>query len=213
MKTDDLTLMLSRNAGAVSRHESELRHLCALLLGISSAAVLMWLVLGVRPDLDRALGVTLFWVKPGFPAALFAGAVIAFLRLSVPGRSPGRVAVMLGTPLIILWFFSAVSLLSAPDDAVHDLVFGKTWASCPLLVTVLSMPQFAATFWLLHELAPTKPVATGAVAGLLSGCVGAFFYAFYCPESSLPFIGIWYVLGILIPAAAGAVLGHRLLRW
>jgi hypothetical protein len=28
-----------------------------------------------------------------------------------------------------------------------------------------------------------------------------------------PFIGIWYLLGMLIPAAAGALVGPRLLRW
>jgi hypothetical protein len=28
-----------------------------------------------------------------------------------------------------------------------------------------------------------------------------------------PFIGFWYLLGMLIPAAAGALLGPRLLRW
>jgi hypothetical protein len=28
-----------------------------------------------------------------------------------------------------------------------------------------------------------------------------------------PFIGTWYLLGMLIPAAAGAMIGPRLLRW
>jgi hypothetical protein len=27
------------------------------------------------------------------------------------------------------------------------------------------------------------------------------------------FIGFWYVIGMLIPAAAGALLGPRVLRW
>jgi hypothetical protein len=27
------------------------------------------------------------------------------------------------------------------------------------------------------------------------------------------FLGLWYVIGMLIPAAAGALLGPRLLRW
>jgi hypothetical protein len=28
-----------------------------------------------------------------------------------------------------------------------------------------------------------------------------------------PFIGIWYLLGMLIPAVIGASIGPRLLRW
>jgi hypothetical protein len=38
-------------------------------------------------------------------------------------------------------------------------------------------------------------------------------YALYCPEMAAPFVAIWYLLGMLIPAAAGAVLGPLLLRW
>jgi hypothetical protein len=43
--------------------------------------------------------------------------------------------------------------------------------------------------------------------------VGATAYSFHCPELAAPFLGTWYVIGILIPAAAGALLGPRLLRW
>jgi RNA polymerase sigma-70 factor (ECF subfamily) len=53
----------------------------------------------------------------------------------------------------------------------------------------------------------------GAVAGLLSGAVGALIYCLHCPELAAPFIGFWYLLGILIPTAAGALFGPRLLRW
>jgi hypothetical protein len=28
-----------------------------------------------------------------------------------------------------------------------------------------------------------------------------------------PFIGFWYVLGMLIPTAIGALIGPRVLRW
>jgi hypothetical protein len=28
-----------------------------------------------------------------------------------------------------------------------------------------------------------------------------------------PFLAVWYVLGMLIPAGAGALLGRRVLRW
>ena len=50
-------------------------------------------------------------------------------------------------------------------------------------------------------------------AGLLSGTTAALVYCLHCPEMAAPFIGFWYLLGMLIPALAGALLSHRLLRW
>jgi len=43
--------------------------------------------------------------------------------------------------------------------------------------------------------------------------VGALAYSLHCPELAAPFLGIWYVLGILIPTAFGAWAGPRLLHW
>lgn len=34
----------------------------------------------------------------------------------------------------------------------------------------------------------------------------------FCGKEA-PFIGFWYLLGMLIPTAVGALLGARLLRW
>jgi len=47
----------------------------------------------------------------------------------------------------------------------------------------------------------------------LFGAVGALVYSVHCPEQAAPFIGFWYLLGMLIPTAVGALLGPRLLRW
>ena len=43
--------------------------------------------------------------------------------------------------------------------------------------------------------------------------MGALVYTLHCPEMEAPFLAVWYLLGMLIPAAAGALLGPRLLRW
>ena len=45
------------------------------------------------------------------------------------------------------------------------------------------------------------------------GAVAALAYALYCDEMQAPFLAIWYVLGMGIPAAVGWVVGPRLLRW
>ncbi len=54
---------------------------------------------------------------------------------------------------------------------------------------------------------------SGAAAGLLAGSLGALVYCLHCPELAAPFLGTWYLLGMLIPALIGSLLGPRLLRW
>jgi hypothetical protein len=52
----------------------------------------------------------------------------------------------------------------------------------------------------------------GAVAGLASGAAAAV-YCLHCPEMSAAFVGFWYLLGMLVPTVAGALLGPRVLAW
>jgi len=53
----------------------------------------------------------------------------------------------------------------------------------------------------------------GLCAGLLAGAAGAVVYALHCPELDAPFLFVWNSLGMLLPAALGAGLGPKLLRW
>ncbi len=53
----------------------------------------------------------------------------------------------------------------------------------------------------------------GAVAGVLAGAIGTFVYAFHCNESAMPFVAIWYTLGIAAVGVLGALLGRVTLRW
>jgi hypothetical protein len=65
----------------------------------------------------------------------------------------------------------------------------------------------------IRGLAPVRLRLAGAAAGLTAGGLAAAIYSLHCPESAAPFVAIWYTLGILLPAAVGAVAGPRLLRW
>ena len=50
-------------------------------------------------------------------------------------------------------------------------------------------------------------------AGFAAGATAALVYCLHCPEQAAPFLGVWYLLGMLIPTATGALLGDKLLRW
>jgi hypothetical protein len=213
MRTDDLVTMLAAGAGPVEPGATARRYATGLGWGAFGATLLMAIVLGVRPDLDEAIWLPMFWVKLAFPACLSAGALYAAARLSRPGMRLGRVPAALAAPVLAMWLLAAFALLNAAVGEREELIFGGTWNVCPLSVALLSLPLFAAAMWAMKGLAPTRLATAGAAAGLLAGSVGALIYALHCPEMEAPFLAIWYLLGMLIPTAAGALVGPRLLRW
>jgi hypothetical protein len=213
MKTDELIAMLARDAGTVESDLPQRRYAAALGWGAFGTTALMAIVLGVRPDLADAARLPMFWVKLAFPAALLAGALLAVLRLSRPGAQLGRLPAAIAAPVLAMWLLAVVVLFGAAPGERDELIFGASAASCPFTIALLSAPLFGAALWAMRGLAPTRLALAGAAAGLLSGAGGALVYALYCPEMAAPFIGIWYLLGMLIPAAGGALLGPRLLRW
>jgi hypothetical protein len=213
MRTDDLVAMLARGAGAVVPNATARRYAIAIGWGALGAALLMGLLLGVRRDLATAVLLPMFWVKLAFVACLTAGSLLALLRLSQPGLRLAWVPGALAAPVLAMWVLAAFALMRADPAQRAPLFFGDTWTSCPFLVALLSAPAFAAVLWAARGLAPTRLRLAGAAVGHLSGAVGALVYSLHCPELAAPFLGFWYLLGILIPTVAGALLGPRLLRW
>lgn len=213
MRTEELITLLASGPVAVEAGAWQRRYALALGGGLLGAGLLLMLIMGVRTDLAWAAHQPLFWVKIAFPALLAAAAIVAVARLARPGLRLGQTGFALAAPVLAIWALGGIELASADPEAYAYLIWGRTWLYCPLRVALLSAPAFVALLWVLRELAPTQLAHAGAAAGLLAGAVGATVYALYCPEMSAPFIGIWYVLGMLIPAALGALLGPRLLRW
>lgn len=213
MKTDDLINMLATGAGAVETPAAARRYAVAIGWGAAGASLLMLLVLQVRHDLAQALLLPMFWIKVGFVASLAAGSLFAALRLSRPGAVIDRVPLVLGLPVLGIWAIAAFTLVDAEPVERSRLFFGDTWKSCPLLIALLSLPVFAAVLHTMKDLAPTRPRVAGFAGGLLSGSVAAVVYCLHCPEMGAPFIGFWYLLGTLIPAGFGAVIGNSILRW
>jgi hypothetical protein len=106
--------------------------------------------------------------------------------------------------------FAAVTRLARPGTR---LGLGKTAVVCPFLITLVAAPLFFSFLWVLRELAPTRLRLAGAAAGFAAGSLGALVYSLHCPELAAPFLGTWYLIGMLIPTALGAWLAPRLVRW
>jgi len=213
MKTDDLIDMLAKSPASVDADAGTRRLATALGWGLFGATLLMALLLGVRDDLAQALRLPMFWMKLGVPVLAALAALQLVRRLGLPGTGPGRAPLVLSALLLLAWIGAAAVLLGSAPERWAPLVFGATWKTCAFNIVLLSSPIFVAAFWAMRGLAPTRPAQAGGAAGLLAGAAGAAVYALHCPEMAAPFLGIWYVLGMTIPALLGAVLGPRLLRW
>lgn len=213
MKTDDLITMLSAGVEPVDTHLGARRYGIAIAAGLAGAMLLLVPLLGVRAQLAADAQLGMFWGKVGFVALLLAGGLFAAARLSQPGRTLAWVPAGIVLPVLAIWALAAAVLIQAGPGEREQLLFGDTWRSCPFNIAMLSLPAFVAAFWAMKGLAPTRLRLAGAAAGLLAGAAGALVYTVHCPELAPPFLGIWYVLGMLIPAAAGTLLGPRLLRW
>lgn len=213
MKTDELVSMLASGVTAVPQGVPRRRHAIALVWSLPAAFVFMAVSIGVRPDLAEALALPMFWMKLAFPAMLLGAAVFASIRLSRPGVPLGYASAAMIAPVMAMWLFAAVTLAGAAPAEYASLILGQNWAICPVMITMLAVPLFATLVWAMQGLAPTRPALAGAVSGLVAGAGGALVYALHCPEMTAPFLGVWYVLGMAIPTAAGALLGSHLLRW
>ncbi|HPP46486.1 MAG TPA: DUF1109 domain-containing protein [Accumulibacter sp.] len=214
MNTDELVAFLATGVEPVAASATDRRHAVALAGGGVGAMSLMLVLLGVRGDLLAAMHLPMFWVKLALPVGIALGALTAAKRLARPGVVLGWLpAALLLAPVVGIGLLAALALSAAAPEARLALLLGRTWAVCPLLIALLSLPVFAGTFWAMNGLAPTRPALAGAAAGLLAGAVATAIYALHCPEMAAPFLATWYLVGMAIPTAVGALLGPRLLRW
>jgi hypothetical protein len=213
MRTDELADLLSTGIAPVNRGASARRFGISVPVACISAVLLMSAIFGIRPDLASAARTALFWEKLAFPLCVSLGALLAVTRLARPGARVGTGWPIMATPVILVWIAGALIIATvAPQDRLPALL-GQSWKVCPFNIVLLSIPGFAAVFWAVRGLAPTRLRLAGAASGLLASSIGTIAYCFHCPEMSPVFWSVWYLIGMLLPAAFGAILGPKLLRW
>ncbi|QGZ58714.1 DUF1109 domain-containing protein [Paraburkholderia acidiphila] len=213
MKTDDLIDLLATGDARVDRKAARLRFARALLLGFAGSVVLMSVVFGVRRDLMSVMHTPIFWVKLAFPLCVAAASALAVSRLGRPGQRGGYAWALVALPFVAVLALAWLALSDAASAQRVPLVLGHTWRTCPFNIVLLSVPTFAAVFWAVRDLAPTRLRVAGAAAGLFASALATIAYCLHCPEMSPAFWSVWYVIGMLLPAGIGAWLGPRLLRW
>lgn len=214
MKTEQLIQMLAADAPAVDHGAINRRQSQVLVLGVGLALVLMIATMGLRTDLAQAAALPMFWLKLAFPASLALAALAAAWRLSHPGMAVNRATVIgLTLPVLVVWTLALTVWEQAPAAERMALLWGATWRECMLSIALLAAPIFIAAVWAARRMAPTRLRLTGTACGAFAGAAAATVYALHCNEMQAPFLAVWYLLGMLLPAAVGAAFGPRWLRW
>lgn len=213
MKTTDLIDRLTAELQP-SRPGAALRR---LLLGtgvgtaLSGAAVLG--VFGTPFAAVAETGIPAFTMKLCFAIALAAIAGILLYISGHPGQHVRRRLVWLALPPLLVASTALIELANLPPNLRDAALFGSTWQTCVVTVSLVSLPVFAGIVWGFGRLAPTQLKLAGFLAGLVAGGVAAVLYALYCPETTATFLVSWYSLGIILAGGIGALAGPRLLRW
>nr|WP_064247421.1 NrsF family protein [Rhizobium leguminosarum]OAP94655.1 hypothetical protein A4U53_20695 [Rhizobium leguminosarum] len=212
-ETEDVIDSLVRDLKPVPRHALERRFALAILPALAVSLLLMLIVVGLRTDMAQALMLPVFWIKSAYNALLAIAAFAAVYRLSRPDGSEGRFFGIAAAIILALAVMAIIQLALSPAASYPMLVLGSSALHCPLLILAFAMPILIANTWVLRGGAPSNLGITGFIAGIAAGASGAWVYSWFCTENGLPFVTLWYSLGILLTGAIGALFGPRLLRW
>lgn len=213
MKTDALISMLARGPTAVDPSTTTRRICAATAAGLVIASIVMLAVLGPRADLASAMSLPMFWMKFAVPLCLAIAFFVASTRLARPGGRAKGAWITIVAALVMLWTVAGIDLAAAPAGQRALMVEGTSALMCVVSIALLSVPLLLAIFVALRGLGPTRFRAAGMVAGGLAGAAAALVYAVHCTEMAIPFLAVWYVLGMFVPAAIGSIAGPRFLRW
>ncbi|CDG81715.1 DUF1109 domain-containing protein [Janthinobacterium agaricidamnosum] len=211
MKTEELIDFLAAGSETAVPHGVFKWLAKALAAGAVGALLVMLLGWGPRPDLASAFATAPFLWRMAFMLSVIAIAYFLTSRLARPGLSSRHEWLLVAAPFIVAWLIAAQVLLAAPER--HALLFGATWKSCSLNIAAISIPVWLALMWSIRGLATTRFRITGFVAGFLAGAIAALVYCFTCDEMSVPFWSLWFFIGMLLPAIAGALCSRWILRW
>nr|WP_305038080.1 DUF1109 domain-containing protein [Neorhizobium galegae] len=197
----------------VPRRALARRFATGVLPALAMSLVLMLATLGLRIDMAEALMLPVFWIKSAYNVLLAITAFLAAYQLARPDGSRGRFFQFAAAIVAIMAVVAIGQLMMSPAETYRSLIIGSSALHCPLLIFLFALPVLAGNVWVLRRGAPTDLRLTGFIAGIAAGAAGAWVYSWFCTENGMPFVLIWYSLGILLAGILGSLLGPRLLRW
>lgn len=213
MRTADLILRLTNGLAPIDSNSVSKRLNRSLSVGLAGSTVLLAVIYRIRSDMPELVLTAMFWIRLAFPLATLIAAMNLASRLGRPGVSVKLAWFVVALPFIAMLLVASLMLIATPRGYRLELMLGTTWRVTTANIVLLSLPSLAAVMHAMKGLAPTRLGLAGAGAGLLAGAQGSLVYCLYSSEMSVPFWGIWYVLGVVITAGIGAVFAPFYLRW
>lgn len=211
--TDDIINSLASGLKPVPRSALRGRFLIGVLPALFVSLLLMLTIVGLRVDMSQALMLPVFWIKSAYNALIAIAAFWATYHLARPDGSEGRFFKVLVAIFLAMAVVACIQLMVAPPETYKHMILGSSALHCPFLIFGFALPIFAGINWVLRRGAPTDLRLTGFIAGIAAGAAGAWVYSWFCTENGMPFVLIWYSVGILLVGGLGALTGPRLLRW
>jgi hypothetical protein len=212
METDQLIRTLAADNAHRARPVGLVLAL-ALLAAAPVSLVMFFASLGVRPDVMTAMHNPFFDLKFAVTLALAISAIAIGLHLSRPEASPRGWAWLLLIPAGLLVGGIASEMMLPQRLPMMTRLVGNNSRTCLTAIPLMSLPLLAAALIGLRHGAPTRPMVTGAIAGLLSAGLAATLYASHCTDDSPLFVASWYTIATALVTAIGALVGPKVLRF
>jgi len=214
VNTKRLIEVLGTNLQPVDRRGFAKSVVLAVAVGAVAAFGMMLATIGPRPQLASLPHLEWSAIKLLFALSVVGTGVANLVRSARPGAPTRSLPAVL--PFLVVGAAALAVLLLTTPGAWKHMLLGAAPSSpgrCLLCIIGFAALPLLALIHVLREGAPTRPGVCGAMAGAVAGGAGAAAYTLACRSDSILFITVWYVAGIALCAALGAVLGPRLLRW
>ncbi|MDQ8732573.1 DUF1109 domain-containing protein [Bradyrhizobium sp. LHD-71] len=185
----------------------------ALVVALPVTAAMFIMALGLRPDFMAATGRAFFILKFIVTAALALACLALALRLVQPGAPVRNASWLLAVPVGLLAAGIVADLALPQTSGWTARLIGSNARVCLTAIPLLSLPPLIALLIGLRRGAATRPMLTGALAGLGAGAIAATFYASHCADDSPLFVATWYTIAWALVALIGALAGRWVLRF
>ncbi len=210
MNTDDLIKTLAQDT-AIPNHHWVRRLGFAFFIAAPFSIMMVWLSLGLNEDIPNLLGNGQFLTKMLWFLLMAASGFWVLGKSLCPDQTPGR-----------HFYLPCLLQMGMLVAGGVSCLWPAAWWSVTCWHELVGMPPHGAGIFLAAAVGKPRggsgdgaanPGLAGLAAGIMSGGLGAFIYGLHCPELALPFIAIWYALGMLLVAGLGFVAGRIVLRW
>jgi len=154
------------------------------------------------------------WLGWGCSAIEFLAAALLLglaLRESIPGRSVplGSAFAALSASIIYQLAVGYITWRFSPGEFQ---AFGQGM-SCMMSDTMLALPTFLITFWLIVRAFPTRAWMAGLLGGAGAAIASDAITHLQCPVSDMRHVLAWHTGAVILMSATGALAGYAWGRW